>query len=281
MTDNKLGAILFFIALLATGCGGSYQVRPLPPAPPDWPRYAAGFDGVSLSARAIVEPEENRYLFGYDFFKEGVLPVLVIVDNQSDRLLEVNGPRTWLEDKMGRQYPILHSKTAYRVATKNLRAIEVATTTSAGTLIGAVGGTAVGALAGAIYHENLKTTTENGFWIGLITGGAVGFLSGITDDNAHEAVARDLRKKMLQDRRVDPKGVVQGVLFFPCEASDAGTLRLVISDPASGEAHATLIDLDRVPNPNIPDRKPAGSRSYAADYPGADRLQSPMVSGLL
>jgi len=228
---------LTFLLVFATGCGKSYQAKPLPFRTPASYENMVKIGGAEIASKAFVDPKETKEAFGFDILAAGMLPVQVVFDNQGPHTLEINGHQTFIEDQTGNLWPVLSSKIAYERATKYAQTKEIFKEGAYSGFLGAVAGSLVGAAVGVVTGENVAETAGKGAAVGAAAGATLGGTGAYASDDARRAIISDLREKSLQNNAVEPKNLAHGFLFFPGEAKSAKQLRLHILETDTGKTH--------------------------------------------
>lgn len=223
--------------IFASGCGKSYQAKPLPFRTPASYENMVKIGGAEIASKAFFDPKETKEAFGFDILAAGMLPVQVVFDNQGPHTLEINGHQTFIEDQTGNLWPVLSSKIAYERATKYAQTKEIFKEGAYGGFLGAVAGSLVGAAVGVVTGENVAETAGKGAAVGAAAGATMAGTGAYTSNDARRAIISDLRAKSLQNNAVEPKNLAHGFLFFPGEAKSAKQLRLQILETDTGKAH--------------------------------------------
>lgn len=221
-------ALVLVCALLAS-CT-TYDDR-IPPVPlPSSTSDHADVGGARVAAEAYADPDQAERAFGFDIREAGLLPVRLLIDNQSASVVRVNPQQTFLIDREGRAWPLLTGEQAYN---------RVASAVHVGTLVGnASRGGVWGASAGALTSFAIGLILDGGIGSGLSNNlaehaafgaGAGAFVGGRQDTlGLEDRIRRDLIAKSLRNQRLQPGELAYGYLFFPGkdEARSASALRI-------------------------------------------------------
>lgn len=208
----------------------TYENR-IPPVPlPSSNRDHVDVEGARVAAEAYADPEQAEQAFGFDIRKAGLLPVRLLIDNQSASVVRVNPQQTFLIDQDAQAWPLLTGEQAHN---------RVASAMQFGTLMGnAARGAAWGAGAGALTSFAIGMILYGGFGDGLsnnlpehaAAGAGVGAIVGGGQDSQdlEDRIRRDLIGKSLRNQRLQPGELAYGYLFFPGkeEARSAKILRI-------------------------------------------------------
>lgn len=217
-------ALVLACALLAS-CT-SYDER-IPPVPlPSSNRDHADVNGARVAAEAYADPDQAERAFGFDIREAGLLPVRLLIDNQSTSVVRVNPQQTFLIDREGQAWPLLTGEKAYnRVASAVHLGTLVGNTTRGtvwGSSIGALTSFAIGLILNGSVGNNLAEHAAFGAGVGAFVGG------GQDTPVLENRIRRDLIAKSLRNQQLQPGDLAYGYLFFPGkdEAESAGALHL-------------------------------------------------------
>jgi len=222
---SKKICYLVFSALFLIGCS-TYGHRVAPVPLPSLQNDHVNIDGVLLVARAYVDEDAAEKAFGFNIRGAGLLPVKVVIDNQSGESVRLLGQQTFLLDKKSQAWPLLTARQANERVTNRVQIVETVLGTGTSTVLmgaaGAIAGLAIGVLTG----ENLGTAAMKG----AVLGGAAGAIYGGTSRNNEIKgdIAYDLAGRSLQNQQIGAGELAHGYLFFPGlnEAESAQILRL-------------------------------------------------------
>ena len=224
------------------GCS-TYKAQPVPFKTPSAHENMAIAGDASVAAKAYGNAEEAKKAFGFDILGAGMLPVQVVIDNQGNHGLEINGAQTFLEDHEGNLWSILSTRIAYDRATKYSKTKEIATEGATKGLLGAAAGTIIGAAIGIVTGDDVGEAAVKGAAAGAAAGAVLGGIGGYTSDNARRSITTDLREKSLENKPIGPKSLAHGILFFPGEAVSAKQLRLQLIEGDTGIVHVVQLQL--------------------------------------
>lgn len=221
---KKLFLIIFTsLSLLACSTYGD-RVSPVPL--PTLQDDHVNIGGVLLVARAYVDDDRAERAFGFDIRGSGLLPVKVVIDNQSGEGIRLLGSQTFLLDRKGQAWPLLSARQANERIKDRVQIVETVKGTGTSTVLmgaaGAIAGLAIGVLTG----DNLGTAAMKG----AVLGGATGAIFGAASRHGEieNDIAYDLADKSLQNQHIAAGALAHGYLFFPGrdEAESAQILRL-------------------------------------------------------
>ena len=232
---------LMVSCLILSACSTAYQAKPLPFKTPAAYGNAVQIDGAQVAARAFVDPDEARGAFGFDIRAAGMLPVQVVIDNQSSHTFEINSQQSFLEDLQGNLWPILNRQLAHERATRFAKTREIFEQGAYAGFLGAAAGSVIGAAIGIVTGDDVGSALGKGAAVGAAAGASLGGVSGYASDDARRSIAVDLKDKSLANRAIEPGMLALGVLFFPGEAESARQLRMQISVKETHKVHSLLI----------------------------------------
>jgi hypothetical protein len=190
-----------------------------------------------------VDPDTAETIFGFDIRGAGLLPIKVVIDNQSGESMRLQGQQTFLLDQKGQAWPLLSAKQANeRVKNQVQMAETVLGTGIPAVLMGATGalaGLAIGVLTG----NNLGTAAMKG----AVLGGTIGAIygGGSRRQAVEDDISVDLSQKSLRNQEIAAGALAHGYLFFPGldEAQSAQILRLSMF--VKGQTKVVNISLPR------------------------------------
>lgn len=221
-------AVMMLSILIMAGCA-TYGERVAPVPLPSAHDAAVNVAGAHILARAFVDPEAAKQAFGFDIRDAGLLPVQIVIDNQSGQALAVQPQQTFLIGRQGKAWPLLTvDRAAERVRSTVIRgeAIQAGARKS---LLAALAGAVAGAAIGIVTGEDVADTAGKG----AVVGAAIGALGG--GFSRYSQVGQDVRQNLRRQsfaRQVIANGeLAHGYLFFPGkegEASAAQALRLAL-----------------------------------------------------
>ncbi len=228
------------VCLVLTSCS-PYQSKVAPVPLPVMHNEHVNVEGVLLLARAYVDPEIAKTTFGYDIRGAGILPVRVVIDNQSSHRVRLLGEQTFLVDLQAQAWPLLSIEQVNTRIQDEVKVTEtIAGTAQPALLMGAAGalaGLAIGILTG----DNIGTAAAKG----AVLGGAAGAIyGGVTENSAVEtSITTDNEHHSLRNESINKGALAYGYLFFPGmdEAKSAQTLRLAIK--INGKRHNVSLPL--------------------------------------
>ena len=223
---RKLSVVFVIIMVCCLfGCN-TYKAQPLSFKAPASYENSVEAVGAIIAAKAYADPKEAEATFGFDIRKAGLLPVLVVFDNQGGIPLRINGEQTFLEDQEGNIWPVLADKIAYERVTKYADTEEIFKSAGKSGLLGVAAGALIGAAVGVVTGDSVGKSIGKGAVIGGAAGATLGGASKLDSDEANDAIIDDLESKTLENKAIPGQGLAYGYIFFPGEAVSVKVLRL-------------------------------------------------------
>ena len=87
---SKLVGVLGIVALGLTACATPYEIVEIPKREADLYPLSQTKEGITVAVDEITSTERSTQYFGVDLFKEGILPLNVVISNHTDRRLVIN-----------------------------------------------------------------------------------------------------------------------------------------------------------------------------------------------
>lgn len=191
--------------------------------------------GLQVGAESFADTKLAEQAFGFDIRAAGLLPVQVVIDNQSGQGIEVVSGQTFLIDETNRYWKILTNREA---------ADRVQKATDSGAIAGGAGkGAAWGAAAGALMGLAIGVVSGRDVGSSVVKGGVLGGAGGAVIGGANKAgndqqrdfkIADDIRDKGVEGKIMSPESLASGFIFFPGEVSSAKELRLQVKFRGDG-----------------------------------------------
>ena len=220
--------VLIGAGLSLSGCA-TYSDRVAPVPLPGVFSEHVNVQGALLAATPYVDEAKAEDVFGFDIRSAGLLPVRLVIDNQSGMGLAIQPGQTFLLDKEGQAWPLLTQEQAYKRVKDE---VEIGETLKGAVkpsvmlgAAGAVAGFAIGVVTGADLGETVAKGAAVGASAGALYGGAA------RHQEYGEEIGKDLMQNSLRNERIKPGELAYGYLFFPGrnEAESATALRLGLS----------------------------------------------------
>jgi hypothetical protein len=226
---------------LVVGCATAYRSKPLPFKAPEAYANATEVAGVRVGAHLYQDRQPAAETFGFDVIGAGMLPVMVVIDNQGGRDLRIAAEQSFLEDAAGNLWPVLSRKDARERATRFSRTNEVFREGAYAAFLGAAAGGLVGAAVGIVAGENVGSAVGKGAAMGAAAGAVLGGSGGYGRDQAGQDIEADIQARSIENVVIEAGSLAHGLLFFPAEAGGARQLRLQIRQTSGGVYTLRLI----------------------------------------
>jgi hypothetical protein len=236
-------AVLAAAAFWLWGCATAYQSKPLPFKPPEAHANATDVAGVRIGAQAYSDPQTAAETFGFDVIGAGMLPVMVVLDNQSGQPVHIHADQSFLEDAAGNLWPVLSRQNAQERAARFSKTREIFKEGAYAGFLGAAAGGLVGAAIGIVSGENVAVAAGKGAAMGAAAGAVLGGTRGYGQDRTGRDVQADMEARSIENVAVEPGTLAHGLLFFPAEAGQVRQLRLQVRDVHGGRAHTARLAL--------------------------------------
>lgn len=225
---QQFGAVMVLVLLFSLAGCSTFGDRVAPIPAPDSQQSRVEVGGVKFVANSYLDADASKRSFGFDARGAGLLPIMVVVDNQSGSDVRIRGSQTFLIDAQEQAWPLLSTEQANQRVANHVEVGETAKGAGKpGLLLGAAGALA-GAAIGVVTGENVAEAAGRG----AVLGGAAGALGGGFQRNQRlQGEVRDgLAQRNLRNQRINPGELGYGFLFFPGadEARSATRLRLAV-----------------------------------------------------
>ncbi len=243
MTARSRMIVLAAILTLLVGCATAYRSQPLPFKQPEAYANATTVAGATFGAQAYHDPAAAADAFGFDVIGAGMLPVMVVVDNQGGQPIHISAEQSFLADAAGNLWPVLSRKEARERATKFSTTRDVFREGAYAGLLGAAAGGLVGAAVGIVSGENVASALGKGAAMGAAAGAVLGGAKGYGEDRGSQDIQEDMRARSIENVSIEQGSLAHGLLFFPAEAGQASQLRLQIRYTGSGAAYTIRLPM--------------------------------------
>lgn len=247
------------ISMQLTACA-TYQSRTVPFRAPQDYTNALNVSGVLIGAEAFSDQAKADEAFGFDVRNAGLLPVQVVLDNQSGQRVQIIPEQSFLVDNSGQYWKMLGTEEAMNRVNRATSGGAIGSGAGRGALYGAAAGTILGMALGIVSGHRVGHSVITGGVLGGAGGAIIGGASSADGRDNSATVYRDMRDKEINGKAI-PSGVLaNGFIFFPGEATTAQSLRLQISFRASGETRTLMLPFSPGVRPAIMPGSRAPSR---------------------
>lgn len=233
--------LLLVFLLCLSGCS-TYKTQYVSFRPPEGYNNHLVQDGLSVGGEAFADKKVAKKAFGFDIRGAGLLPVLLVMDNNTGETVELVGAQTFLVDGTGNYWPIVANNVAIDRLEQSTEVAKVMKGAGAGSLWGAAAGTVIGAAVGIVAGHSIGEAIGKGAAVGAASGAVIGGgKAGTTSDQYR--ITDDLREKGLEGKTIPDQYLANGFIFFPGEAKSARELRLQWREKGTGRIHKTVLPL--------------------------------------
>jgi hypothetical protein len=233
---KRLLAIIMLLFL--AGCA-TYKTQYASFRPPEGYANVQTMDGIKLGGEAYADEDAAENAFGFDIKgASALLPVQLVITNDSGRNLEIVTGQTFLVDTQGRYWSVIPNRDAVeRVEKSTQLGAFFGSGAGKGATIGAVGGAILGAAIGIVSGDNVGSALGKGAALGGAAGAVIGGTQEGTSEKREYRIIDDLREKGLEGKVIPPGWLANGFLFFPGEAPGAKGLRLQMRERETGRVY--------------------------------------------
>jgi hypothetical protein len=234
---------LLIIATHLSACA-TYENRSVSFRPPQ--NYANFKDssGLLVGAESFADAKQAEEAFGFDIRAAGLLPVQVVIDNQTGQGVEVVSGQTFLIDDTNRYWKILTNREAVDRVQKATEGGAIAGGAGKGAVLGASAGALLGLAIGVVSGRNVGSAVVKGGVLGGAGGAVIGGANKAGDDGQREAkIAADVREKGVEGKIMQADALASGFMFFPGEVGFAKELRLQVRFRGDGRLQTLNLKL--------------------------------------
>jgi hypothetical protein len=197
-----------------------------------------------VGAESFADPKDAEAAFGFDIRASGLMPVQVVIDNQSGQGVEIVSGQTFLIDNTNRYWKILTNREAIERVQKATEGGAIAGGAGKGALLGGSAGALLGLAIGIVSGGNVGSSVVKGGVLGGAGGAVIGGANKAGDDRQREAkIADDLRDKGVEGKVMPAEALASGFIFFPGEVPFAKELRLQIRFRGDGRIQTLNLKL--------------------------------------
>jgi len=181
------------------------------------------FDGgIKVVAHLIT----NDKVVGFDIKSSKVIPVKVVINNESSNPAYIVGSQCFLIDSDNNAWPILsYDRVIQRIKNNTIIGETLSGTTKPtllGGLLGAVGGLAIGILT----DKNIAESAAKGAAVGAAAGAAMGGAEAYS--KTESKISQDIAEKEVTVKEIQPNMITYGFLYFPGEAKNPVKLKFAL-----------------------------------------------------
>ncbi|MCD6093202.1 MAG: hypothetical protein J7J51_00155 [Candidatus Omnitrophica bacterium] len=229
----SLFSVICFLASIISGCA-TFQDRVTPIRPPSDYYTRTDVGGVVIAAEVLSTPEQSRAQFNVDLGKIGILPIKLIVKNNSEQTVQIDRSQIFgvrNDGSMYNAYALHQSVERIRASETTKGAVKGAGT---GAVVGAVAGATLGAVSGGDSRE-VGRMAGVGAAMGTFMGAALG------GDSIASYIPEKMHYLDWGRRTIRPGYLISGFIFLP--RADYVELRLAILNTAEDKVSEAVIRL--------------------------------------
>ena len=242
MLKRIIAGIMLPFFLLA-GCT-SYKSQFVSFRPPEAYANKQLVGGISIGGEAYADTAAAEDAFGFDIRGAGLLPVQLVMNNQSGKTLEIVSGQTFLVDAEDRYWQVVPNNTAVdRLESSTQLASFFGKGAGKGALLGAAGGAILGAALGIVSGKSVGEALGKGAAIGAAGGAVIGGVKEGTSGEREYRITDDIRAKGLEGKAIPNENLANGFIFFPGEAKSAKELRMQLKERETGQIHSVNLKL--------------------------------------
>ncbi len=240
---RKVRATLLIAAVTLSACT-SYQSQFVSFRPPEAYANKQLVSGISLGGEAYADKKEAENAFGFDIRGAGLLPVQLVMNNQSGKTLEIVASQTFLVDNDGRYWQVVPNNVAVdRLENSTQLASFFGKGAGKGALLGVAGGAILGAALGIVSGKSVGQALGKGAALGAAGGAVIGGVKEGTSGEREHRITDDIRTKGLEGKQIPNENMANGFIFIPGEAKSAKEVRLQLREMESGAIHNIILAL--------------------------------------
>lgn len=238
---KKTAAVVVVIAQLVS-CT-SYKSQYVSFRPPEAYVNKQDVGGTMIGAEAYAGKGEAEEAFGFDIRGAGLLPVQLVMKNQSGSTLQIVTDQTFLVDEQGRYWQVVPNHVAVERVEKSTQLAALGKGAGTGALWGAAGGAILGAAIGIVSGQNVGNIMGKGAAVGGAAGAVIGTSREASSTDRQASILNDIRSKGLENKTIPQEYLANGFLFFPGEAKAAKAIKLQLKERETNKIHAVTITL--------------------------------------
>jgi uncharacterized protein YcfJ len=239
----KKSICLLIIVACLSGCATDESRSVSFKPPQDYANYQNAY-GLLVGAESFADSKVAEQAFGFGIRAAGVLPVQVVIDNESGQAVEVVTGQTFLIDETNRYWKILTNREAADRVQKTTDTASITSGAGKGAAYGAAAGTLLGLAIGIVSGKDVGSAVVKGGVLGGAGGAVIGGANKAGDDRQREnKIADDLREKGVEGKIMSAESLASGFIFFPGEATSAKELRLQVKFRGDGRVQTLNLKL--------------------------------------
>ena len=240
---RKLAALILLPLMLLSACTG-YKSQYVSFKPPEAYANRQLVDGIAIGGEAYADKSAADDAFGFDIRSAGLLPVQLVLNNQSGRTQSIVTNQTFLVDNAGRYWQVVPNSVAVdRLESSTQLAAFFGKGAGQGAVLGAAGGAILGAALGIVAGKSVGEAAGKGAALGAAGGAVIGGAKQGTSPERERRIIDDIRDKGLEGKEIPAEYLANGVLFFPGEANSAKEIRPQLLERDNGIVRSFILPL--------------------------------------
>jgi hypothetical protein len=231
---RKSISLLLIIIFLVPGCT-AYKSQYVSFRPPEAYPNKQIVDGISIGGEGYSDRVVGKEAFGFDIIDAGLLPVQLVLNNESNDTLSIITDQTFLVDAKGGYWQVIPNQVAVERIEKSTQLAALGKGAGTGAIVGAVGGAILGAAIGIVSGKNVGNMIGKGAALGGAGGAVVGTAKESSSTDRQSSIVSDIRNKGLEGKIIPKEHLANGFLFFPGEAKTAKAIIVQFKEIESGK----------------------------------------------
>ncbi len=237
---------ILFVLILGvsqlTGCT-AYKSQYVSFRPPEAYANKQEVGGISIGAEAYVNKDSATEAFGFDIIETGLLPVQIVMNNQSGKTLQIVTEQTFMIDSHDRYWQVVPNNVVVERVEKSTQLAALGKGAVKGGFWGAAGGAVLGAALGIVAGENVGNAMGRGAALGGAVGAVIGTGKEAGSNDRQISIVSDIRSKGLENKTIPRDHLANGFIYFPGEAKSAKAIKLQLIEHESGKVHNVTLYL--------------------------------------
>lgn len=229
----------------------TYERHAVPFRPPQDYGNAVITDGVRIGAESYADEASAEQTFGFNIRKAGLLPVQVVIDNQSGSGIEIIPAQTFLIDTTGRMWKVLQTSEAVARVSAATESGFIGSGAGKGAAYGAAAGSILGLALGVASGRSIGSSTLTGGVLGAAGGALIGGASRGDDRENVRNIYGDINDKNLEGKVIPSGSLASGFVFFPGESRSAQSVRIQFRMRRDGALRTVVLPFSGIEKPSV------------------------------
>ncbi|MDR1487779.1 MAG: hypothetical protein LBT62_07315 [Deltaproteobacteria bacterium] len=232
-TSRLLLAASLVLALAAVSCAPRYEFKPVPLLPMSSYPSQVSLPEAKVGAKVFYDTAELKQVFGFNLKDAGVIPVQVLVDNQSQNSITIL--QAILTDAEGQLWEVLPANVVYQRLEEHTSGGSTLGQGARRTFLWSLAAGALGAAVGVVTGTDVGAAAGKGAAVGAAIGVASTIAGAGLDGDKPEELERDFGERSFDHATIEPGQSSHGLLYFPTEAKDPKGLTLSVQTGSTTE----------------------------------------------